>query len=100
MPSSAGRLAVANSSSTWSRGCRQRATSPRTGRSPTPLTSASALLAGGFTAELLEEREWTTGKLHDRLRHLIDHALLTAPSESVSTGQRSTIKTQTRGKLT
>jgi len=60
----------------------------------------SALLAGGFTAELLEEREWTTGKLHDRLHHLIDHALLTARSKSVSTGQRSTTNTQTRGKLT
>ena len=60
----------------------------------------SALLAGGFTAELLEEREWTTAKLHDRLRHLIDHALLTARSESVSTGQRSTTKTKTKGNPT
>jgi TetR/AcrR family transcriptional repressor of mexJK operon len=48
-----------------------------------------ALLAGGFTSELLEERRWTTGQLHDCLRHTISHALLRPSAEPATTAQRT-----------
>ena len=52
-----------------------------------------ALLAGGFTSELLEERGWTTDQLHDGLRHTISHALLRRPPEPATTAHQPNLNT-------